>query len=90
MTQINDVFFNNKSKDSPRIYGIEYMLQDVDDSAFPHFYGFMSYNGSYYIMKEFATGSVSYSKKEFGSRGSYSQAWQGRASQAYSTWDSTF
>jgi hypothetical protein len=87
---MRDGFLQKDSKEQ-RVYGLEFTLTDVDDQAgFPHYYGFIAFNGSYYIMKELATGSVSYSKKEFGSRGSYSQAWSGRTSLMYSTWDSTF
>lgn len=86
---MKDSFLQKDSKES-RVYGLEYMLADTDDSGFPHYYGFISYTGAYYIMKEVSDGSVSYSKKEFGSRGSYSQSWAGRASLSYSTWDVTF
>jgi len=80
-----------KDDNSPRLYGIEFMLVDVDDqSGYPHYYGYVAYNGSYYIMKELSTGSLGFNKKEFGARGSYSQAWQGRSSLQYTPWDTTF
>lgn len=80
-----------KGDSDPRLYGIEFMLVDVDDqSGFPHYYGYVAFNGSYYIMRELATGSVAFSKKEFGARGSYSQSWQGRTGLSYTPWDTTF
>jgi hypothetical protein len=80
-----------KPDDSQRLYGLEFMLADVDDqSGYPHYYGYVAWNGSFYIMKENKTGSITYAKYEFGARARYSQAWVNRAGLTYTPWDTTF
>ncbi len=77
--------------DISKRYGYNYQLVDVDDSfGFPHYYGYVLWNGGFYIMKESSTGSLSYARYEFGSRGRYSQAWVNRISLTYLPWDGSF
>lgn len=79
-----------KLDESQLLYGLEYMLVDVDEAAFPHYYGFVAHNGSFYIMKELSAGSLGYAKYEFGARSRYSQAWANRTGLTYIPWDITF
>ena len=61
----------------------EYFLVNIDDDAYPYYYGFINCEGEWYIMKQFADGSVLYSVH--GNRGPYD--WENRVVYAYIYWD---
>lgn len=80
-----------KPDDSQRLYGLEFLLTDVDNQGgFPYYFGFVAWNGSFYIMKEISSGQCLYAKYEFGARARYSQAWANRIGLTYTPWDITF
>lgn len=64
-----------------------YSISDIDDSADPAYYGFLSADGSWYILRETSsTGAYRYAKGTT----DYSTNWTNRATLTYDLYDVTF
>lgn len=68
----------------------EYALTNIDDNAFPYYYGFINADGQWYIMKQSADGSIKYAVSFISPRGQYSNNWDNRANLTYNYWDTSF
>lgn len=62
-----------------------YKISDLDNSGDPKYYGFLSANSQWYIMRD-SSGSYRYVKGLSG----YSTAWNARAGQSYDYFDVVF
>lgn len=63
---------------------LDYKVSDIDSST-PSYYGFIKFDGSWYIMKE-SSGTYRYVK----GASSYSTNWTNRASLTYDYYDQVF
>lgn len=67
-----------------------YKISDIDlAAATPRYYGYVRFDGSWYISKETVTAGVSAYTFVKGTS-AYSTAWTDRASQTYASFSSTF
>lgn len=67
-----------------------YFIHDIDESAYPHYYGFINNEGDWYIIREGSDASVRYYRKQFRSVGLYSEAWNDRTKLQYAFWETSF
>jgi len=67
-----------------------YALQDIDDSAYPYYYGFVNKDGGWYIMRQDKNGSIRYAMQKIAPKGQYTKAWNNRTNLIYTYWDTEF
>jgi len=68
----------------------DYALTNIDDNAYPYYYGFINANGQSYIMKQDSDGSIKYAMDSISPRGRYSTNWDNRTILTYNYWDTEF
>ena len=81
-----------KSNNPQLIVTQEYHLIDVDESAWPHYYGYIDDVGNWYIIRESLDGSVRYAKTgpSFNPTSKYSTNWNNRTILNYTYWNESF
>ena len=67
-----------------------YQLTNIDEAAFPHYYGFINEIGHWYIMREQSNGDIRYSRAQFSSIGRYDDNWDARTTLQYTFWFTSF
>lgn len=79
------------ARDDEKIVHVDqYALTDIDEAAYPHYYGFVNEKGDWYILRETSNGTVRFARSEYSPGGLYGQKWALRTQQLYDYWNSTF
>lgn len=68
----------------------QFILSDVDNAAFPYYFGYIDAEGRWYIEKQNADGSRRHTMSIISPSGRYSDNWNSRAALVYSYWDTWF
>jgi len=72
------------------VHADPYFISDMDESVYPHYYGFVNEVGAWYILKENLDGTIRIARASFSALGRYSDNWSKRTKLSYDYWYATF